>query len=167
MRLESLSKNVVRVIQALGKNTGLAQLLLYDVYDPFDKTLPPITDADLQNLINPKHEKCRIKPYPFDPDATVSNCSFIRIYYSEGEFNSNEVIAETTLHIDIIVAKDLWLIQGGKIRPYEIMARVIDLVGKRGVGNTIKLKIDGFQHLAVSTQFDAIRLYSEYMTVEA
>lgn len=164
MRFDSLSKNVVNVMKTLIQNEGLLMLLVNDDYNPFDPNLPQINPS---NVINPNHVQCHIKPYPFDPDATDTDGSFIRVYYNDGELDKSEVISETRLHIDIIVAKELWLIKGSMIRPYEIMARVIDMVGRRAVGSGIKLKIDGFQHLSVNTKFDAIRIYSDYMTVEA
>jgi len=164
MRLESLSKNVVKIMQVLTKNDGLVKLLINDVPNPFDNSLPPIKNPS--ELINPKSKFCKIKPYPFEVDATTEDGSYIRIYYNDAEFNENEVIAETRLHIDIVVAKSLWLIDGAMIRPYEILARVANMVGQRAVGDTIKIKFNGFQHLAVNEKFDAIRLYSEYYTVE-
>lgn len=167
MRFDSLSKNIVQIMIELSRNDGLAKLLIHNEDNPFSSTLPVI---DKTKLANPQSDLCRIHPFPFDPEAVTEDSSFIRVYYNDGEFGSNEVISETRLHIDIVVAKSLWLINDGEksmIRPYEIMSRVIDMVGKRGLGTSIKLSMDGFQHLAVNTKFDAIRIYSEYFTVEA
>lgn len=150
----------------LSKNDGLAKLLVNNVSNPFSSDLPQI---DNSKLINPKSNLCRIYPYPFDPEAQVEDASFIRVYYNNGEFNENEIISETLIHIDIIVAKNLWLINDGQrsmIRPYEIVSRVTDMVGKRSLNTTIKLDFNGWRHLAVNTKFDAIRLYSEYYTIE-
>jgi hypothetical protein len=163
MRLDSLSKNIVNIMKSLANNEGLARLLLHNVPNPEYQTAP----EQKNNIANPSSEYCRIFPYPFDPEAQIEDQCFIRVYYNDGEFNENEVISETRLHIDIICAKSLWLVQGGKIRPYEIMALVTDMIGKRGLNTTIKLKFDCWQHLAVNTKFDCIRLYSEYWTVEA
>jgi hypothetical protein len=166
MRLESLSKNIVKIMFELSKNEGLNRLLTLNVDNPFD---PNLSVVDGVKLINPNSPQYCIKPYPFDVEAETAESSSIRVYYNDGDFNENEVISETRLHIDIIVAKDLWLINNGTdslIRPYEILSRVTDMVGKRSLNSTIKLKFDGFQHLAVNTKFDAIRLYSEYYTVE-
>jgi hypothetical protein len=165
-KLESLSKNIVTIMDELAKNDGLARLLVHNVNNPFSPSLPAI---DKSKLINQKSELCRIHPFPFDPEAQIEDASFIRIYYPNGRFNENEVIAESQINIDIVVAKSLWLIDDGQrrlIRPYEIMSRVVDMVGKRGIG-LIKLKFNGWNHLAVNTRFDAIRLYCEYMSVEA
>lgn len=166
VKINTLSKNVVDVIATLAKNDGLVKLLVHNVDNPFDSNLPAI---DKSKIANPKSDLCRIYPYPFDPDAQIEDSSFIRVYYNQGEFNENEVIQDMDLFIDIIVAKSLWLINDGNksmIRPYEIMDRVVDLVGKRSLNNTIKLKFDGWQHLAVNTKFDAIRLYSKYWNIE-
>jgi len=166
-KLNNLSKNVVDVMVTLSQNEGLVRLLLNDIENPLSKD---ISATQKRNVINPSSEYCRIFPYPFDPEATIEDTSFIRVYYNQGEFNENETIQEMNLHIDIVVAKSLWLINDGNnslIRPYEIMDRVVDLVGKRSINSLIKLKFDGWQHLAVNTKFDAIRLYSDYFSVEA
>ncbi|QOV08240.1 putative tail terminator protein [Bacillus phage Kirov] len=164
MRLDSLSKNVVKVMKTLCLNEGLVKLLANNQYNPFDTSIPVIKNP--YDLINPNSVNCKIKPFPFEVEATTQDGSYIRVYYNDAEFNENEVIAETRLHIDIICAKSLWLIEGSMIRPYEILARVTNMVGQRAVGNNIKLKFNGFQHLAVNEKFDAIRLYSDYFTVE-
>jgi hypothetical protein len=167
VRLGSLSKNVVTIMDELAKNDGLARLLVNDVSNPFSESLPTI---DKSKLANQKSELCRIHPFPFDPEAQTEDSSFLRVYYPNGEFNKNEVIAETQINIDIIIAKSLWLIDDGQrklIRPYEIMSRVTDMIGKRSIGTAIRLEFKGWNHLAVNTKFDAIRLYSEYMSVEA
>jgi hypothetical protein len=185
----NLSRNIVQIMQALSKNDGLARLLIHDIDNPFDRKewderpsfdkggyyvqnangkfiLPPI---DKNKLVNPKSDSSRIHPYPFDIEATIDDRSFIRVYYNDGDFNDNEVIQEMHLCLDIVVAKNLWLINNGTeslIRPYEIMDRVIDLTGKKSINSTIKINFDGWQHLAVNSKFDAIRLYSNYFSVE-
>lgn len=166
MKLESMSKNIVKIMGELIKNDGLNMLLVNNVSNPFDPTLPEINP---KKLIVPNNPFSKIYPYPFDPDATTTDASFIRVYYNDGAFNANEVIAEAQLHIDVIVAKSLWLIDDGTdalIRPYEIAGRVITMLGATSVGSKIKLKFDGYQHLYVNPKFDAIRLYANYMSVE-
>ncbi len=175
MKMESMSKNIVDVMFELTKNNGLIELLINN-----NNSLPLLRDGNAlekkiedskirKSLIKPNSIASKISPFPFDPDAQLEDESFIRVYYNNGEFNSNEVIGESQLHIDIIVAKSLWLINDGErslIRPYEIMGRVMDMVGKRSLNSTVRLNFEGYQHLAVNTKFDAIRLYSTYMSVE-
>ncbi|MFQ3543652.1 hypothetical protein Q7A53_06170 [Halobacillus rhizosphaerae] len=165
MKLENLSKSIVDIMIQLAKNEGLARLLVNNEKNPF---LQPVEDKS--NLIAREHPDSKIHPFPFDPDAITSDSSFVRVYHNDGEFDGSEVILETQLLIDIVVAKSLWLIDDGErslIRPYEIMGRIIDQIGSRSLNTTIKLDIKGFRHLAVNTKFDAIRLYCEYLSIEA
>lgn len=165
MKLETMSKNIVEIMKALSKNEGLARLLSNNISNPFS-----IAVGDKSKLIDMSSENAKIFPYPFDPDATLEDGSFVRVYYNDGEFNSNETIAESDLHIDVIVAKSLWLIDDGDralIRPYEIIGRIIDTVGARAINSNIRLGFTSYQHLAVNGKFDAIRLYCEYMSIES
>jgi hypothetical protein len=167
MKLESMSKNIVKIMFELTKNEGLARLLVNNVENPFDDSLPTI---DRNKLIAPNSELSKIFPYPFDPEAQVNDECFIRVYYNDGDFGSNEVITESQLHVDIIVARSLWLINDGGeslIRPYEIAGRIVDMLGSRSLNSTIRLKFEGYQHLYINPKYDAIRLYSSYMSVEA
>jgi len=175
MKLESMSKNIINIMFTLARNEMLGKLLTHDVSHPYDKSLPKPT---VEGLIKPDASTAKIFPYPFDAEATDLDGSFIRVYYNDGEFNDNEVIAESNIHIDIIVSKTLWLINdnndpinnpnGGQslIRPYDIAGRVVDLVGRRSIGSNIKVRFEGYQHLYVNTKYDCIRLYAEYMSVE-
>ncbi|MEE5181034.1 hypothetical protein JDW21_19645 [Bacillus subtilis] len=167
MKLETMSKNIVNTMITLAKNEMLGRLLVNDVDNPYDLNLPK---PDWTKLIKPDSSIAKIFPYPFDPDAKRDDGTFIRIYYNDGEFNENEVIAESQIHIDIICSKRLWLINNGResiIRPYDIAGRVIDLVGKRSIATTTKLKFEGYSHLYINTQFDCVRLYANYMSVES
>lgn len=167
MKLETMSKNIVGIMMTLAKNEMLGRLLIHDSNNPYDLKL---SKPDVSSLIKPDSSTAKIFPYPFDPEATTHDGSFIRVYYNDGEFNSNETIAESQLHIDIIVSKNLWLINNGEeslIRPYDIAGRVVDLVGRRSINSTVKINFTGYQHLYVNRKFDCIRLYAEYMSVEA
>lgn len=161
----NLSKNIVNVMKALAKNEGLARLLVNNVENPY---VTPVGEEGRKNLITQDSVNSKIFPVPFDPDAQTEDTSFIRVYYNQGDFD-NEILQDLSLHVDIVVAKSLWLINDGTnslIRPYEIMDRVIDLVGKKSANSSVSVKFDGWQHLAVNTKFDAIRLYSNYFNVE-
>src|SRR5690606_22990992 len=126
-------------------------------------------DKAKKNMIRPQHPDSKILPYPFDTEATVKEGSFVRVYINQGTFDEGETIMECDVLIDIVVAKSYWLINNGNdemIRPYEIMDRVIDCVGRRTHRSDIRLKVEGFQHHYVNTKFDCIRLYCNRMSVE-
>jgi hypothetical protein len=169
MKLETMSKNIVKLIQQLSLNDGLAMLIANDVVDPFDPNLPAV---DKKNLFMPNDfVNSRLYPLAFDPDATLNDRTFVRVYYNQGQLDNTEVIAESQINIDIIVAKSLWLIHdingNPVVRPYEIMGRIIDLLGSRSANTSIKLQFDGFQQLAVNGKFECVRLYANYFSVEA
>lgn len=174
-----MSSDIIGIMNALRYNDRLVSLLLIDSIDnKFTETERPDGFENTDNesrknlqIVNQDSAFCRIAPTPFNPDAEEKDKSMLRIYYNQGEFDS-EVITESSLHIDIIVAKSLWLIydqteQRQIIRPYEIMDCVIDTVGRRNGNPLVSINFTGYQHLAVNTKFDAIRLYSEDFNAEA
>lgn len=174
MKLHTMSKNIVNILNILAKRKELAKLLYFDVENPMmqpDDKLPKWNE-----LIRPNGSDARIFPFPFDPDgSTHEDGSFVRVYYNDGEFNSSESVAESTLIIDIIVSNNLWLINNvnalnkkeSLIRPYEIAGRIIEAVGRSSVPPNIRLNFTGYKHHYVNTQFQCIRLYADYMSVEA
>lgn len=164
MKLESMSKNIVSILESLSKNEELRRVLALDVKNPYDRSNPSPTAKE---LLKEGGANQRLFPYPFDLEATTLEGSFIRVYYNDFDFNSNEVIMESELHIDIIVSKSLWTINNGKesfIRPYDLASRVISLVGRRSVGAHRKIEFTGGTHMYVNTKFDCIRLYAKYFT---
>lgn len=179
MKIRTMSDNVVDVMQSLRYNDRLVNLLLIDSTDsPFTIESRPkgfesnTSNMDKKNIqiINQNSSFCRISPTPFNPNAEEEDKSMIRVYYNQGEFDS-EIISESTLHIDIIVAKSIWLAYDQTesrliIRPYEMIETVMDTVGRLSGNPTIRLNFEGWQHLAVNTKFDAIRLYAEYFKPE-
>lgn len=173
MKLDSMSKNIVAIMNELSTKPALVELLINnDEHLPLlnnaTKLKEKITDKVIKDVKSPRSKSSKIKPYPFDVESTTEDGSFIRVYYNDGEFNENEVIAEGQIHIDIVVAKTLWLIDDGvdaMIRPYEIMSRITDAIGTRSV-SPVRVRFKGYQHLYVNTKFDAIRLYADYMSIE-
>lgn len=165
MKTEYMSKSITDIMKKLSSNKALVQLLVNNVDNPYS------VNIDLNKLdIMGTSSDAKISPVPFNPNANQEDSSFIRIYYNDGELDETEVITESNIFIDIVVAKNLWLINDSRsslIRPYEIMGRVIDLVGRRSVGTGVKVRFRAYNHLHVNEKFDAIRLYAEYFNVKA
>ncbi len=167
MRLHTMSTNMVKLVSALSKNEAIKRLLANNVSNPFNESLPAI---DPKVIFNPDNPLSKIRPQPFNVGTVTEDGSFIRLYYNRGEFDESEAIVESAIVIDIIVAESLWLINDGKtslVRPYEILGRIVDMLGKRSVGSPIKLTFNGWQHFAVNEKFGAIRVYCDYYSVEA
>lgn len=160
MKMELMSQNIVNMMYELTKNQGIARLVANDIINPFSVDISN-PDSLIMN---------RIHPVPFDIEATTLDGTFIRIYYNRGELNSVEVIAESQILVDVICSRNLWLIRDevgrSAIRPYEIMGRVVDMLGRNSLNNKIRLEFEGYQHLYINTKFDCIRLYAKYMSVE-
>lgn len=174
-----MSDDIIGIMNALRYNDRLVNLLLIDEVDAsFTKDNRPSGFDNTDNInrkniqiVDQNSAYCRVAPIPFNPNAEEKDKSMIRIYYNQGEFDS-EIITESSLHVDIIVAKSLWLIYDQSenrqiIRPYEIMDTIIDTVGRRGGNPLVSVNFTGYQHLAVNTKFDAIRLYSEDFSTDA
>lgn len=179
MRIGTLSKNIIQVMNALRYNDRLVSLILIDENDAeftIDgrpegfQSNPNNMDRKNLQIINQNSEFCRISPTPFNPDAVEEDKTMVRAYYNQGDFEG-EIISETALFIDVIVAKSRWLIYDKSekeqmIRPYEIITEIIETIGRKSGNPLITVNFTGWQHLAVNTKFDAIRLYSEYFKPE-
>lgn len=172
MKISVMSSNIINIMESLSNNEHLINLLIIDKNEAkFHGTKDrPKGFRNNRQIIKQNDEFCRILPIPFNPEAEVVDKSMIRVYYNQGEFDS-EIISESTLHVDIIVAKKLWLIydssiEKGLIRPYAIMEAIIDTVGRKSGNPLVTVNFTGYQHLAVNTRFDAIRLYADYFKPE-
>lgn len=173
VKMRYMSKNLINSMIALSQDEGLMKLLLNNQDNPLSCELPKgfigngkSNVKKFSKIIEQSSSYCRISPIPFSLDIKTEEGSFIKMYYQKGEFDNIEVVNNLSFNIDIIVAKKLWLIHDDLtdeplIRPYEIMDRVIDILGRNAIGNSYKLDITDFQHLAVNDKFDSIRIYCE------
>lgn len=167
--LHSMSNNVVDIMQALAQNVGIRTLLSINDDMPFhpkhkNKIATP------QEIMSPKSNKRRIYPVSFNMNAQLDDRTEIRVYYNVGRFDSSGAHMDYNMHIDIICAKDLWLIsdhvkQKSLIRPYEIMSRIVDSTGRYNYNNINIGKPVQFQMLSVNEKFDALRIYYNTMDV--
>ena len=157
-----MSNNVVDVMKAMADNYGIRALLYIDESNPLD----PEHKKDVPNsleILQPNNEKSRISPVSFNMNAQVKDRTEIRVYYNIGRFSKEGRHIDYNMHIDIICAKNLWLITDtigkSKIRPYEIMSRIFDVVGQNNINQLNIGRPVQFQMLSVNERFDAIRIY--------
>ena len=157
-----MSNNVVDVMKALADNRGIRALLYIDDDKPLDKEHREDVPSSSE-IIQPNSEKNRISPVSFNMKAQIPSRTEIRVYYNIGRFSTEGKHIDYNIHIDIICAKDLWLIKdtlgNSKIRPYEIMSRIFDVVGQRNINQISIGRPVQFQMLSVNESFDAIRIY--------
>lgn len=156
-----MSNNVVEIMSAIARNKGIRRLLYLNQSDPFnpryDNRVPDVSEI----LTHSRYK--RISPVSFNTDATIEDRTEIRVYYNIGRIDSSGKQIDANIHIDIICAKDLWLIEDvlkrSKIRPYEILSRISDEIGAQNNSGVKIGRMSQFQMLSVNEQFDAIRVY--------
>ena len=157
-----MSNNVVDVMKALADNYGIRALLYIDEDNPLDKEHKEDVPNSL-DILKQNSDKNRISPVSFNMNAQVADRTEIRVYYNIGRFSTEGRHIDYNMHIDIICAKNLWLITdalgNSKIRPYEIMSRIFDVVGQRNINQINIGRPVQFQMLSVNERFDAIRIY--------
>lgn len=126
----------------------------------------PLSQADLSIPATPLI-MTKIFPYPFDLGTEQSDVSHIRIYYPKGDFGTNQIIENTDILFDIVVAKKLWLVndESPLIRPYEIMKSLINHFDGRTVSTAGRLRFRRFLHVGVNDKFDCVRVYAEMFTL--
>lgn len=161
--LNQMSNNIVDVMQALAQNKGIRALLYVNDAQP----LHPKHKDDIpkpHEIISMDSDKRRISPVSFDMTAQLEDRSEIRVYYNIGRFDSSGKHVDYNMHIDIICAKDLWMINDpiknrSLIRPYEIMSRIFDSIGSNNINKLNIGRPVQFQMLSVNERFDALRIY--------
>lgn len=174
LTVERMSTVIVSVMEALGTYEAINDLLLYEDMTPLDNDKSrPIYDGEKitgqqvfdEGLVYKQGSKYqRIFPYPFNPEAQESDSVFIRVYYAEGRNDSSGKIVQGRLHIDIVCSMDYWVINDNAhklplIRPYAIMSRINERIGKNNTFGYNLGNPSGFMHLAVNQRFESLRLY--------
>lgn len=157
-----MSNNVVDIMNTIASNKGIRRLLYINESDPFnsryDKRVP-----SKDEILSTKSRYGRIKPVSFNTEATIEDRTEVRVYYNIGRIDGSGKQVDANIHIDIICAKDLWLIENAigrsKIRPYEILSRISDEIGAQNRNGISLGTMSQFQMLSVNEQFDAIRVY--------
>lgn len=152
VNIELMSDNLTLILDELINNQTIVKYLSYNEKNPLSK--PDIT-LPAKSLILSK-----VHPYPFDPTATTQDSCEIRVYYPHAQFDGSDTVTNTFIYIDIVCARSLWLVSDDKaaIRPYMLASAIHRHFKDRSIGTIGKLRFNAFQHLAVNTKFDAIRL---------
>lgn len=159
VKLELLSPNLVLILNEIIQDKEIAKYLYYNQSNPLTQPDIPLPAKNLMFK--------NVFPYPFDNAATVADGSQVRVYYPNGYFENREIISDTAIVFDIIVAKSLWLVNDGSalLRPYEIMKNIVTLFSDRSVGTVGRINFNRFVHLTVNDKFDAIRLEAKMLTI--
>lgn len=148
-------------MQEIVNNQTICKYLNYNQSNPLTQV----------NLALPANSLIMTKvfPFPFDTKTEEVDISHLRIYYPKGDFGSNQIIENTDLLFDIVVAKskELWLVNDGSslVRPYEIMKNIINHFDGKSISTVGRLKFKKFIHVSVNEKFDCVRLIAEMFTL--
>lgn len=167
-KLDNLSKSVIVLMNKISKNRDIMQLLLKNSDTPFRE---PATDEEIKQAKNPLdvvHGK--ILPFPFSPTASTKEQTTIRVFFPTGTLDSSSVWSNSDVVIDIVVARGLWLIKNERneyeVRPYRIMSELVTDLSNEVIHPMGLLKVSGFEHLSVNQEFDALRLFINFDSIE-
>jgi hypothetical protein len=153
VKMEQLSSQLILALEKMMENQTLCKYLWYDDKNPLAQ--PDIVDTSVLLMT-------KIHPMPFDVTQsieTTDSCQ-VRVYFPSVQFN-NRVVENPIMSFDVIVAKNLWLVNTGlerKVRPYEIASQILNTFDERRYGNLGTLKFNGARHLAINEKFDAWQL---------
>lgn len=164
--MQNIGKGIVTIIKELRADKELMCLLLSQTTEPMKDST--ITNEYIAEQTTP--DKNILSPYPFNELAQTKDIPQLRVYAANTYLSSADVFSDTSLVFEIMIPKSLWLIWDEEgmatIRPYEISARVLNVlkdVELKGLG---KLKFDGFSQISVGTSFEGLRLFAKYWTIE-
>lgn len=162
MKLEYLSSNLINILLEILQHQDICKYIHYNQSNPLqqsDLSLPAVF-----LLKNDDETKKRVFPYPFNPSITIEDQTQLRIYYPSLEFKNGQVVEDGMVLFDIICSKNLWLIDGGLIRPYEIMKLIVNNFHDKSIDTVGKLQFKRFNHIFVNDKFDCLRLTGQIVT---
>lgn len=167
-KLDGLSESVLSLMKVISSNKDIMQLVIRSEKSPF-KT--PATNAEIKLAKNPLDtENGRILPFPFSPYASTTAQTSIRVFFPTGTLDATSVWMNSDIVIDIVVARSIWLIanEDGKneIRPYRIMSELVTDLSNENIYPMGLIKVSGFEHLSVNQEFDALRLFLNFDSIE-
>lgn len=161
--LSNMSNNVVDIMKWIAEDEGIRTLLSVHDKRPFKSDFKHKV-LSLEEIMSTEEGRGKILAHSFNVEAKKKDDVQIRVYYNIGRFDGSGAIMDANLHIDIFCAKSLWMIEDEVkhktlIRPYEIMSRILDNVGRKNIRNIPIGLPQQFQLLSVNEYFDAIRIF--------
>lgn len=176
-RFDNLSNSIIAVMNAIGGNDNILTIVNHNSARPFDK---PLTDIERRDSANPVRSNATILPYPFSPDTKLKEGSTVRAFFPSGAFENESqqaVWLKTSLVVDIIVSKNLWLMvdehDRDVVRPYRLMEEVAHELTNRNMDTESdlykavgRIGLLSFEHLSVNAEFEAIRLFFSFDNIE-
>lgn len=160
MNLQTISSDLVNLLGKLLRDDDLLYLVGNDVMRPFEAAKKNVS------LLAPNGTDQRFFPYPFNVEYKEGLRSQVHIYFPAMTFESNDIVENILIWFDIVVHKELWLIEkrladgsvAKLIRPYEIAQNIAETIKRVESGRDLRVDLTNFDHLGVNANYQAIRI---------
>jgi len=158
-KLEYLSENIILILQQIMNQQDLCKLIYYNDKNPLSQL-----DLDLpaSGLLLTK-----IFPYPADDEVVIEEGTQLRVWVPGGVFKGAD-ISINDIYLDIVITKNLFLINDGKpqLRPYMIMKELIKAFDGISIDTVGRLNFNRFFHLiTIGSNYNTFRIRAEMMMV--
>lgn len=163
MKFDLLSRNAIILLEEVISDQTIAKLISNNSNRPLD-----INDiANTGGLINNY-----VFPTPYNNVVPQIQKTELRIFFPNGVLQNKEVL-NTNIHFQVLMHRDLWLIMtknkdgkyDKKIRPYDIMHRIVEIYEDRSIGTLGKVKFVGYTYKHIDKDYGLYTLVGEMMTL--
>ena len=155
MRFDLMSKNTLILIDEMLRNQRLVKLI--------DQNTLKDGMVNSGALVGRK-----IFPSPFTGVVPQKQETNLRVFFPSGTLN-NRVVLDTKVVFQVVLHKDLWLLNdldGSRIiRPYAVMDEIIKVFQDRTVGTLGVLHFEDYSYHALDKDYGLYNLQAEMMTI--
>lgn len=163
MKFDLLSRNSIILLEELISDQTLAKLISINTTKPLDADdIKNTGSLILKNIF----------PTPYNSNVPIEQKVELRAFFSNGLLQNKEVL-NTQIYFQLILHRDLWLIETKdskgeyqkRIRPYDIMDRIVSLYENKSIGTLGKLNFEGFSYDHVDKDYGFYTLVANMMTL--
>ncbi len=152
MKLEYISKNLTTILREVMKNQDIMDLLVGQ---------KPSDDKTVEEQFPKAPINHTLFPTIFNPKTVTSETCTLHVYFPEIDFVRAGTTQETTVVFDIVCDKNLWVMDGGLIRPMEILKHLYNAFDKKEVYEVGQLSFQrSRQHATTNENYDLLNTES-------
>jgi len=159
MKLDTLSENLILIVNKTLENQDLVKMVYYNVTSPLSQ---PVVENPKTLFMN------KVFPYQYTGVATKEVETQLMIYYGNTDIDH---IESTPVIFDVVLHKDLYLMKGldnkSLLRPYEICNRITKQFDGVSIGTVGRLNFKTAFPFGLDSQPDykMLRLLAKMMTI--
>lgn len=127
---ENLEKAIFEIRTLIESEKNIRKLLVIDSANALEQGTPDVSDARKHILLAPVFD---ITEPPYDKNTIMT------IVLSKGKYDSDAVLLNGMIKINVLTRTELWELDNNKIRPLEIANNLISVLENRKVSVSHKL----------------------------